>query len=435
MGNWGKFLACTAQLCALAFVGLMALFIALQMIVLASTDDARVMKVLGAAVANGDLTGANFLRSPYGRSGYDYDMFGECVALSTNLGNEGESLLARAAATPFVGFEGAAPCQNLIDGLKGGSLKPTFAYYRYWHGPTTYLRVALSYFSLVNVRVMNALLLIGAAAALMAVLVRQFGALAVPFALIPLTAASNILTAPASTVHALTWIWALLSAALFLRRLEKHPALDHFTLAFAFILGGVANFLDDLYSPSIAPTLMAFFAVAVTLRRETVARGIAGGVFTAGAWFAGFLSLWIGKWLFAAAVLGWRLVWNDISVSVMYRTFGNDDLSAQSHLFAATQAVFAALRNGSDQMIENAAWLALLIIVVALIRRREKWRAFLPRLGALLLPLALPIIWVEVARDHTLVHPEFAYRGLFLFAVIPLLAGVWLWKSNSATPA
>ena len=137
------------------------------------------------------------------------------------------------------------------------------------------------------------------------------------------------------------------------------------------------------------------------------------------------MSLWVGKWLFAAAVLGWRQVWDDVSVSVMYRTFGNADL-AQSHLFTATRTVFGALRSGSDQMIENAALVAPLVIVRALIRTRAAWRASLAQLGALLLPLALPIVWVELARDHTLVHPEFAYRSLFLFAVIPLLAGLWL---------
>ena len=48
-------------------------------------------------------------------------MFGECIALSTNLGNEDKSLLYRAAVTPFHGFQGATPCQSLMDDAKRGA--------------------------------------------------------------------------------------------------------------------------------------------------------------------------------------------------------------------------------------------------------------------------------------------------------------------------
>lgn len=74
-----------------------------------------------------------------------------------------------------------------------------------------------------------------------------------------------------------------MGAALFLRRIQTHAALEPTTLAFAFALGGVANFLDDLYAPSIAPTLIAFFAVAMTLRSHSVLRAIAAGALSAGA--------------------------------------------------------------------------------------------------------------------------------------------------------
>ncbi len=420
----------TGALCAAVLGVLVAVFIGLHLLVLSTTHDARLMRTLAAAVQNGDLTMVNFPRSFYGRDGLDYDMFGECIALSTNLGNEDKPLLYRAAATPFHGFEGAEPCKGLIDDVARGHVTEQLEYYRYWHGPTLYLRTMLSWFALPNVRVINALLIIGALGFLVTLLVSAFGTLAAPFVVIPLAAASNLLTAPASTVHALTWAWALLSVALVFRCAATEDMLAPRSIAFVFALGCVANFLDDLYSPTIAPTFMAFLVIATALRTKTIARAITEAAFTVGAWFAGLALTWISRWLFAASVLGWRQVWDNISVSVRQRTFGDTSLAEiPKPLFTATRTAFETFKSGSDQMIVNAVVAALILLIVVLVKSRA-WRFIAPRTLALLSPLLLPVLWVEIARDHTLIHPMFAYRQFVYFAIIPLMTVLcfWPWK-------
>lgn len=418
----------TAGLCAAVLAALVAAFIALHLIVLATTDDQRLMRVMAAAVQNGDLTEVNFPRSFYGRDGLDYDMFGECIALSTNLGNADKPLLYRAAATPFHGFEGSSPCKGLIADVQRGSVTEQLEYYRYWHGPTVYLRTMLSWFSLPNVRVINALLLIGALGFLTVLLVRHFGGLAAPFVIGPLAAASNFLTAPASTVHALTWIWALFSIALVFRR--AGDILAPRSIALVFALGCVANFLDDLYSPTIAPTFMAFLVIAVGLRTKTIARVLAEAFVTVGAWFTGFALTWISRWLFAASVLNAREVYNNVTISVRQRTFGDTSLAeVPKPLFTATRTAFDTLKGGSDQMIENSIVAAAILLLIVLFTTKQ-WRTILPRAAVLLSPMLLPVIWVEIARDHTLIHPMFAYRQFVYFAIIPLMTALcfWPWK-------
>lgn len=415
----------TAALCAAVLAGLVAAFIALHLLVLSTTDDARLMRVIAAAVQNGDLTTTNFPRSFYGRDGLDYDMFGECIALSTNLGNADKPLLYRAAATPFHGFEGSEPCKGLIDDVKRGTVETQLEYYRYWHGPTLYLRTMLSWFALPNVRVINALLIIGALSFLTVLLVRHFGGLAAPFVVVPLAAASNLLTAPASTVHALTWAWAFLSIALVFRRVGD--ILAPRSVAMVFALGCIANFFDDLYSPTIAPTFMAFLVIAVGLRTKTIGRTLGEAVVTVGAWFAGFLLSWICRWLFAASVLGWAQVSGNILISVRQRTFGDSSLAdVPKPLFTATRTVFETLKSGSDQMIENTIVAAVILLIIILIATR-RWAYTLPRAAALLSPLLLPVVWVEIARDHTLIHPMFAYRQFVYFAIIPLMTVLCFW--------
>ena len=172
---------------------------------------------------------------------------------------------------------------------------------------------------------------------------------------------------------------------------------------------------------------MAFLVIAAALRTKTVARAITEAAVTIGAWFAGFALSWISRWLFAASVLGWREVWNNISVSVRQRTSGDTSLAEiPKPLFTATRAAFETLKGGSDQMIENAIIAAVILLIVVLATTR-RWKFIAPRAAVLLSPLRLPMIWVELARDHTLIHPMFAYRQFVYFAIIPLMTALCFW--------
>lgn len=161
------------------------------------------------------------------------------------------------------------------------------------------------------------------------------------------------------------------------------------------------------------------------LPRRTVPQALFAGALLAGAWFAGFILAWIGKWLFAAAVLGWGRVYTDITSAMGIRTFGSSDLGDRNFFSATT----AALEAKNGKLIGLSLFAAAVLAGFALWRKEgaAPWRT-----AAMLAPLIIPIAWVEAARDHSLVHPVFAARSFVLFAIIPLLAALILWRAQRA---
>jgi hypothetical protein len=48
----------------------------------------------------------------------------------------------------------------------------------------------------------------------------------------------------------------------------------------------------------------------------------------------------------------------------------------------------------------------------------------------LCIPLLIPICWVEIFRNHSIIHVGFVSRTFALFAIIPIIAADWLIKSG-----
>lgn len=409
-------------LCLAALMCLVALFVALQALVLSATSDRVIMARLSEAARTGVVLPTLDVHSPYGDTGLDYDMFTECLALSTNLGNEDWPLMDRVLLTPHPEYRDQArisPCEVLVSELAAGTLTAHSAYMRYWHGHQIYLRPMLSIMSLAKVHIANAILLIASLGALTYAVRRRFGtggALALVFLLI---AGSNILTVPAVTVHALTWAFAFASAALIAEWLRTHEAEAPKTIALVFSCGCIAAFFDLLFSPPFAPTLIAFFAIASGLERYTARRAIGAGAVLAFAWFAGFGLAWAGKWVLAASVMGWNEMVADIVRVIQIRSFGDAAVSAPP--LAVTAAAF---RHGT---LIGCALVAALIVTALAKPRREQMRTAL-----LLTPLIIPILWIEALRNHSLEHPAFAARSFVLFAIIPLLAALSLRRAAKA---
>ncbi len=392
---------------------------------LAATRDPRIVRTLSEAIRDGILTEKDSPISAYGHTGLQYDMFTDCIAMGTNLGNEDVPLLERVAATPYVSSirNGVmAPCKSLVHDIQAGSVRAEQQYARYWHGHQIYLRPLLANTSLANIHVLNAMLLCAAVSFFVVQMVRRFGLLGAPLVLVPLAMGTNILTTPASTVHVLTWIWAFSSVGFMAYRFATHEITSSGTLGLVFSAGCIAAFFDILFSPPFAPTLMAFLAIGIGVNRGpsqgATARAVCQGMAVAFVWFAGFSLAWISKWVFSTAVLGWDVVSPYLLDAIKVRSFGDGSIDrAKQVLFGATQTAFT---HQNQTLMIWAAVIALAIAGIAVICGARK--RSLAGVAALMTPLVIPIIWVEVLRDHSVGHPHFAARSFVLFAIIPLLA-------------
>jgi hypothetical protein len=410
----------TLSYCAAAFAILIAVFIGSEALALKFARDSSVIARLKEAYHSGVLTPDEWPTSPYGHRLLAYDMYTECITLSMNLGNQDEPLLYRVAATPFAGFvfEGKnEPCALMAHGVLTGTIHARTPYFRYWHGAQIYARPLLANLSLAHVHILNALLLIGAMTFFAYGLNAVFGRLAAGMFLIPVLLETNLLTTPAVIVHAVNWIWTFVALGWATAWLRKHPALSPETVTFIFALGCVSNFFDVLFCPVFIPTFIAFLVLALGVRRPYVraTATLKDAAVLTSAWFTGFALTWISKWLLAVTVLNGKDVMTNILFQAGERTFAAADL-ADRGVFDATILTF---QTAGLSVIGVCVTIAIAALVALRWPLRDS-RA-VARQSLLLLPLLMPIVWVEIFRDHTLYHSEFASRAFTYFATLPLL--------------
>jgi hypothetical protein len=421
----------TILLCALSFV----LAIAAYLIVLAlgvwMSSDGRITQNLRRSVEEGLLTeDVDSRPSNFGQTQHRFDMFSECVGLGVNLGNNDRSVLYRILATPYISFEqggpagiiSSHPCSDLVRAVTNQP-KAELVYFRFWHGYQVYMRAVLSFTDLGRMRILNAILMYGSLLYLCLKLEAWFGWQALPIFLLPYAFYSDMLSAPLVTVHAIPMAWTYLSIALGMRQLEqsRRPSTGLFVLA--FLSGSIYNFLSMLFTPQLAPALLAFMTIAAFLRwdgegcKRLLALWQAGWV--ALVWFLGFILTWFAKWTLAAFYFGLDAVRNSVLVAasgVNYRSYVRPRVH---QLFGAT-------------LLVAGPWLLLCIsaaitVVTGIILFRKPPNgasrgAQLRDCALLQSPLLIVIAWTELMRYHSVEHSIFAQRAMILFIILPLLA-------------
>ena len=419
-------LACgaCAVIVSVASVILLALTLTLS-------SEERMGAHLREAADKGLLTREVFPLSPYGHTNHAYDMGTECVAFVLSLSNSGEGLLRRIASSATWSRERV--CDRLIDGVSKGGMVADDIYPRYWHGYQAYIRPLLSVLSLENFRRVTAVLLYGALVFFAWQLARWFGPLSWPVVFLPLFVIGDFLTLPVVTSHAISLIFIFLSVALVPVILDRYQNAHELILpVYVFAAGMVTSFVSFLTNPPLAPALIGFLVIAhrsgCDLRRTLETALYAGGLVVL--WFAGYFAEWVAKWVFAAIVLGWDVIINDLKGTAAnyhaeFPPGGPRLLEAtklnmyqyEGHLRSFTFLAFGAA----------AAMLA--------------WLAFMRRLSleglvsflAMLAPLAVIVVWVETNPEHSVIHTGFVSRSFLLFIIIPLLAALLVW--GRAVPA
>jgi hypothetical protein len=413
----------TAALCAASLAGLVAVFVVLQALSLALASDQRIIKNIAESIEQGQITEADGLMTPYGRV---VEFWSDCNGISVNLGNIDDSMVYRLFASPTIIRRRqeniSSPCRWLVSDIRAGKiiLKP---YYRYWHGPQIYLRPLLSFTTISNVRVLNALLLIGAATFLLIQFARQIGPWAIPATIIPLAVGTDILAISASSSHSLVWGWALLSLAIIARLLQTRSPTDSIIITLVFSFGVVANFFDGLYSPALVPTFIGFLVLFNGPLRGSTSVAIRGAVILITFWFAGFCASFASKWLLATTVFGWKYVVTDLTAGIgQYSAVGHEKIGT-----GFLMATRMALHDLGPSLVIVSWAIALLVLACALLSKiinRTDVRQFV----VLQIPLVIPIIWIEALRNHSIVHPHYASRSLVLFSIVPLLAVIYVTK-------
>jgi hypothetical protein len=360
-----------------------------------------------------------------GISGRGLDVFSDCIALTMGLGDSDGGPLTIGLRSPTLGS-----CDGAIMSLQGyeqgAGLSGGYEYFRYWHGYTVFSRPAVALFGVAGAR---SLLLwaVVAALGLFAHRLRRFHGWIAPLALLgPFLLTTDSIELTRSLPHGVPLLVSVLGALAIHIAASGRPAScatasrasDDLRLAtVAFLAGSAFVFADLLTNSPGAWALATAMAGLASIDRFTCGRLAMRSALVAGSWIVGWVWTWVTKWVVAAAVVGIDRVRESVGDAVEDRVAGERDYID----LAPLNAIEANLRAWWEHPLTPAVVVAVALATLYRWRRpdhRATWRTRL----ILAAPAAMPLVWFEVLRNHSLVHVGFVYRSVGVSAGVVALA-------------
>ena len=299
-------------------------------------------------------------------------------------------------------------------------------YARYWHGYLLFLKPLLLFFSLSDIRMMNAALQLILAAGVLLLAFRKRGlrlALPMGLALLVINPVSTALSMQFSSIYYLTLLGLLIM--LLTESWDRSWGYQVF-----LFLGIGTAFFDFLTYPACAVgtclTLQALMSRADGKTRllKTVGSGAA--------WAFGYGGMWSGKSLAASLITG-NSVMRDAVEQARFRSVG--EVAAAE---GGVNATFGAVLGRNLGVLANPAAavivLALLgLLVWLLVTKRCRFALERASLLSLAIAFAVPFAWYFLLRNHSLVHCWMTYRNLSA-AVFALSGGLCFGLKGNGSP-
>lgn len=299
-------------------------------------------------------------------------------------------------------------------------------YARYWHGYLLFLKPLLLFFSLSDIRMMNAALQLILAAGVLLLAFRKRGlrlALPMGLALLVLNPVSTALSMQFSSIYYLTLLGLLIML------LTESWDRSWGYLVFLFLGIGTA-FFDFLTYPACA--VGTCLALQALMSRADGKTRLLKTVGSGAAWAFGYGGMWSGKWLAASLITG-NSVMRDAVEQAQYRS-GGEVTAAEG----GVSATFGAVLGRNLGVLANPAAailvLALLgMLVWLLATKRCRFALERASLPSLAVAFAVPLVWYFLLRNHSLVHCWMTYRNLSA-AVFALSGGLCFGLKGNGSP-
>jgi hypothetical protein len=351
------------------------------------------------------------------------EQLAECIALGIGT-NKAESAWSNALAAPYPMVGETHACNGLHKAIAGEpfSWRP---YFRYWHGYRMILAPLTAAFPLWLVKIVNALMVAAAFAALWRILRTLSDTTVATLFVITFVCLSDVLFIWRTSPHSISLAFILAGAALFGALLHKDWRPGGL-LILAAALGSVFNFIDFLINPPMMPMLLAFF-VLLSGRRDA---GLLAFAVVVG-WFGGYAETWLAKWAIAYVTMPPSAgVLADILSNAENRSFGS---FSGVDLVPLAATVRAFLRSLSRVGVIVPAIVLIAIAHYSATVSRIDWR----RAAWLCSPVLVSVLWFEALTSHTQFHLTVSSRSaaaglaIILAALLlsmqrrPSLADLW----------
>lgn len=351
--------------------------------------------------------GGSFFWAPPDDMSTRLDGYTDAIMMQTAIYNrDWHHLLQEAMLNRRVEFyETGDPITSLIRYVYGEHRGPVSSYARYWNGYLLYLKPLLLFFSLPQIRTMDACFQFCLAAAVLLLAFRKRGTrLAVPIALmiLSLNPISTAMSLQYTSMYVLTLGGVL--AMLALDTWEKKNGY----LLFLFLGIGTA-FFDFLTYPAAAVGVC--LALQALLDSRTGKEALVHAVGSGAAWAFGYGGMWGSKWVLAQLLTGEKVL-SDAFHQARFRSG-----SQASDAIGSAKVSFLGVvgKNLSVYLSAGYVLLALGLLAALLWLLLGKHYRFSPdkgRLAVLALCFAVPFVWYLLLRNHSSQHYWMTHRNL-----------------------
>lgn len=391
------------QVVAVLIVVQLAFFALL--VVAQAVPDGSIVTHLQEAVDEG-------IYGPTGRPdnmGSESTSFDECVLVGVGLGRPDWNPFERAARMPRIGSCADGPA-DIAALARGDTPDGVTEYFRYWAGWTVLSRPVLALWGLDALRRIAGALLVLAAGTFLALLAKRTKpAYALALAL-PVLLGSNILAVPSTSLNqTISLSAAFLSPVLVMVAV---PRGWRATLIATALGAAIYNYVDLMLTPAIPWMLSTTTTAAMLLLRTgrwkpAIQRALAVAI----VWPCAFAFTWASRWVIAVVLVGWDEAVTNIRDKVEFR-LGGSSASVRDEVGASTRVSVDYWLSEISTAATVLVAAGVVIVVALVVAVRRHGASGLAVFALLAAPASFALVWYELVRNHSQIHPGKAHMSL-----------------------
>lgn len=339
------------------------------------------------------------------------DHYADCITLSIAYELDESRPLQSAMTTSFYGYQTTAINTMLLESVRD-DLSATTEYLRYWHGSAAAMRLLHLFWNIKTIYMFHAILMAAVSLILIILLFKNgFREEAVAYVLAMIIVSSWYV--PLCLEYTYTFICMMVSAIIGFIFALKHK--DQWLGLFFMITGMVTVYFDFLTTETLTlliPLLLILRVWSRQGREEKWVYSLKFGI----AWSAGYLGMWMMKWLTASIVLGENVmpyvtghVSERISGTVNgYQMTGNTYIDT---LLLNLRNLFPYEYGLSGAVLVMVFVFVLIVIPVVAGRVRLKEKVSCSNVALFVIIGLIPYVRFLVLHNHSYIHNFFTYRA------------------------
>ena len=341
----------------------------------------------------------------------EIDHYADCITLSIAHQLDEDKPLESAMWTSYYGSSSYKMNEYLLESVRD-DLPATHEYLRYWHGSAAAMRLLHLFWNIKTIYMFHAILMAAVSLILIILLFKNgFREEAVAYVLAMIIV--SIWYVPLCLEYTYTFICMMVSAIIGFILSLKHK--DQWLGLFFMITGMVTVYFDFLTTETLTlliPLLLILRVWSRQGREEKWVYSLKFGI----AWSAGYLGMWMMKWLTASIVLGENVmpyvtghVAERISGTVTgYQMTGNTYIDT---LLLNFRNLFPYEYGLSGAVLVMVFVFVLIVIPVVAGRVRLKEKVSCSNVALFVIIGLIPYVRFLVLHNHSYIHNFFTYRA------------------------